>query len=154
MTRLRDLPDFETLWSRRTTIRGEGEEMFELMAVEDLVQAKKTQREKDWPVITALVEGHYKSLHQEPTPERIRFWIKESRTPERLADLIEHFPNETEGLLDERPLLRLVIEGKADELRSALDAEMRAVQAKDREYWAPLKAEIEEFRRQERLSRQ
>jgi hypothetical protein len=35
-------------------------------------------------------------------------------------------------------------------LREALDAEARAEQAKDRAYWAPLKAELEAFRRAER----
>jgi hypothetical protein len=50
----------------------------------DLVQAKKTQREKDWPVIDALVEAHYRALGDEPIPERVRFWLSESRTPERL----------------------------------------------------------------------
>jgi len=36
-------------------------------------------------------------------------------------------------------------------LSPALDAEARAEQAKDRAYWAPLKAELEAFRRAERL---
>ena len=87
MTRLRDLPDFEVLWARRTTIRDEGGETFELLSVQDLVQAKKTQREKDWPVIDALVEAHYRALGGEPTPERVAFWLAESRTPERLIGL-------------------------------------------------------------------
>ena len=55
MTRLRDLSDFDVLWSRRTTIRDESGETIELLSVEDLVQAKKTQRGKDWPMINALV---------------------------------------------------------------------------------------------------
>ncbi|MBM3881273.1 MAG: hypothetical protein FJ387_16370 [Verrucomicrobia bacterium] len=81
MTRLRDLPDFQTLWERRTTLAEDESNVFELLAVEDLVQAKKTQREKDWPVISALVEGHYRQFGQEPTPERVRFWLRESRAP-------------------------------------------------------------------------
>jgi hypothetical protein len=64
----------------------------DLLAVEDLVQAKKTQRDRDWPVIAA----------------------------------------------------------EMDSLREALDVETRAEQAKDRAYWAPLKAELEDFRRTER----
>jgi len=35
-------------------------------------------------------------------------------------------------------------------LHPALDAEVRAEQEKDRAYWAPLKREMEEFRRLER----
>ena len=47
MTRLRDLAPFPLLWSRRTTLTDETGESYDLLAVEDLVQAKKTQRDKD-----------------------------------------------------------------------------------------------------------
>src|SRR5262245_49157592 len=92
MTRLRDLPPFEVLWERRTTIRDKAGDTFELLAVEDLVQAKKTQRDRDWPMINALIEGHYRSLSNQPTPDRIRFWLSEARTPERVIDLARRFP--------------------------------------------------------------
>ena len=150
MTRLRDLPEFEALWARRATIRDEGGETFELMSVQDLVQAKKTQRERDWPVIDALVEAHYRALGGEPTPERVAFWLAESRTPERLIGLAQRFPDEARAHFSRRPLLRLALSGASEALREALDAEARAEQAKDRAYWAPLKAELEAFRRAER----
>jgi hypothetical protein len=150
MTRLRDLPEFEVLWARRTTIRDAGGETFELLSLEDLVQAKKTQRERDWPVIDALVEAHHRSLGAEPTPERIAFWLAESRTPERLIDLARRFPNEARAQAGRRPLLNLALSGAVEALREALDAEVRAEQAKDRAYWAPLRAELEAFRRAER----
>jgi len=152
MTRLRDLPDFEVLWARRTTIRDKDEETFELLSVQDLVQAKKTQREKDWPVIDALIEGHYRVFGNEPTPERVAFWLAESRTPERLIGLAQRFPNEARAQTSHRPLLLLALSGENERLREALDAEVRVEQAKDRAYWAPLKAEFEAFRRAERES--
>jgi hypothetical protein len=150
MTRLRDLPDFDVLWTRRATIKDETGETFELLAVEDLVQAKKTQRDKDWPVIDALVEGHYRVLGKDPTPERVSFWLSESRTPDRLVELVRRFPDEARALSGRRPLLGLAGSGKSEDLREALDAEVRTEQAKDRAYWAPLKAEMEAFRRAER----
>ena len=150
MTRLRDFPGFEVLWTRRTTIKDEMGETFELLSVEDLVQAKKTQRERDWPMIDTLVEGHYRALGSEPTPERVAFWLAESRTPERLIGLVQRFPNEARAQTSRRPLLRLALSGESETLRAALDAEVRAEQAKDRAYWAPLKAELEAFRRAER----
>jgi len=150
MTRFRDLPGFAVLWGRRTTISDEDGSVFELLSVEDLVQAKKTQREKDWPVIDALVEGHYRALAGEPTPKRVAFWLAESRTPERLIFLAQRFPEEARSKANRRPLLRLACSGESEALREALDAEVRAEQAKDRAYWAPLKAEIEFFRREER----
>jgi hypothetical protein len=150
MTRLRDLPDFEVLWARRTTISGKNAETFELLSVEDLVQAKKTQREKDWPMIDALVEGHYRVLGDKPTPARVAFWLAESRTPERLIGLARRFPNEARAQTSRRPLLRLAFSGESEALREALDAEARVEQAKDRASWAPLIAEFEAFRRAER----
>jgi hypothetical protein len=150
MTRLRDLADFEVLWARRTTITEENGEAFDLLSVEDLVKAKKTQREKDWPMIDALVEGHYRALGGEPTPERVAFWLAESRTPERLIGLAQRFPTEAGAQSSRRPLLRLALLGESEPLREALDAEVRAEQAKDRIYWAPLRAELEAFRREER----
>jgi len=150
MTRLRDLPDFEVLWARRTTITDELGEPFELMAVEDLVQAKKTQRERDWPMIDALMEGHYRVFSNQATPERIQFWLNESRTPERLTGLVQRFPPEARAYSERRPLLQFALSGDRERLREALDAEVRAEQAKDRAYWAPLKAELEAFRHAER----
>jgi len=101
-------------------------------------------------MIDALVEGHYRALGSEPTPERIAFWLSESRTPERLIGLTQRFPNEARAQITRRPLLRFAFPGASEALRQALDVEVRAEQAKDRAYWAPLKAEFEAFRRAER----
>jgi hypothetical protein len=57
-------------------------------------------------VIDALVEGHYRALGGEPTPERIGFWLAESRTPERLVSLARTYPNEARDQSSARPLLR------------------------------------------------
>ncbi|MCX6878266.1 MAG: hypothetical protein NTW21_31305 [Verrucomicrobia bacterium] len=150
MTRLRDLPSFAVLWDRRTTVAtGDGGEV-NLLAVPDLVNAKKTQRDKDWPMIGALVEGHYTALESAPTPERILFWLAESRTPERLIDLTARFPAEAASAAAARPLLALARADTLPELRTALDAEVRAEQDKDRAYWEPLKREMEAFSRAER----
>ena len=150
MTRLRDLPGFEVLWARRATIKDENGETFELLSVEDLVQAKKTQRARDWPMIDALVEGHYRALGGEPTPARVAFWLAESRTPERLIGLTQRFSSEARAQSKSRLLLRLALAGESEALRKALDAEAREKQADDRAYWAPLKAEFEALRRAER----
>ena len=150
MTRLRDLAPFPDLWARRTTLTDAAGEIYDLLAVEDLVHAKKTQRDKDWPIISALVEGHYHALHDHPTPERITFWLREARTPERLRDLAVNFPAEVRAWQSARPLLTHAITGNLDALRAALDAEVRIEQAKDRAYWEPLRREMEQFRREER----
>ena len=152
MTKLRDLPDFCVLWERRTTITEEDGREFHLLSVPDLVNAKKTQRLKDWPMISALVEGHYEAHSKEPTAQRVEFWLRESRTEERLLDLAARFPSEAAAMVAARPLLALAITPDLPRLREALDAEVRAEQEKDRIYWEPLKREMEEFRRAERAS--
>jgi len=149
MTKLRDLPDFEELWQRRTVVADEEGMQFHLLSVPDLVKAKKTQRAKDWPMIEALVMMHCRENLSAPTPEWIAFWLTESRSPERLVDLTIQFPAEAGRLEPVRPLLAHAIAGNLPALREALDAEVRAEQEKDRIYWEPLKREMEAFRRDE-----
>lgn len=153
MTRLRDLPGFSILWNRRTTFQDTDGTEFNLLSIPDLVQAKKTQRSKDWPIIELLVAIHHRENGSTPRPDWIAFWLIEARTPELLQTLVRQFPAETNTLLRERPLLVHAVAGDLETLRAALDAEVRAEQAKDRAYWEPLRREIEGFRRDERADR-
>jgi hypothetical protein len=150
MSRLRDLSCFNDLWERRTVIGDADGNEFHLLSVPDLVQAKKTQRAKDWPVIEALVSIHFRENSANPQPDWLEFWLGEARSPELLIDLTARFPTATSSLLATRPLLALARSGNLPDLRAALDAEVRAEQDKDRCYWEPLKREIEAFRRIER----
>lgn len=151
MTCHRNLPEFDAMWERRTVVNDGEMGAFDLMAVEDLVQAKKTQRDKDWPMIAALVAAHFHVFQTAANALRVAFWLREARTPELLAELGRRFPAEAEMLAGQRPLLRLAQTDDFDALRTALDAEVRAEQTKDRAYWEPLRKEIEEFRREERI---
>jgi hypothetical protein len=154
MMRLRDFPEFATLWERWTVFAdGQGAE-FHLLSVPDLVLAKKTQRSKDWPVIELLVAIHYRENGRQPTPDWIRFWLAEARTPELLVELAGRFPAETRAQAALRPLLASAIAGDLATLRPALDAEVRAEQDKDGAYWEPLRRELEAFRFAERRERE
>lgn len=150
MVKLRDLERFQELWDRRTTLSEDGGSQFHLLSIPDLVNAKKTQREKDWPVIEALVEAHYKAMKENPTPERLEFWFLESRSPDRLVNLCARHPTEAAAFAAKRPLLELASRKDFAALREELDSEKRLEQEKDRIYWEPLKREMEEFRRAER----
>lgn len=147
MTRLRDMPGFAVLWERRTAFADSDGTVFNLLSVPDLVGAKKTQRSKDWPVIELLVAIHYRENGGSPRPEWTEFWLREARAPELLVELAGRFPAETRALAHQRPLLNHAMTGDLAALRSALDAEARAEQEKDRAYWEPLKRELESFRR-------
>jgi hypothetical protein len=150
MTKLRDLPNFDELWERRTVVSDNEGVEFNLLSAPDLVSAKKTQRSKDWPVIEALVAIHFQENFGNPTPEWIAFWLMEARSPELLVDLTSRFAAEADQIKNIRPLLALAMRGDLPALREALDAEVRAEQEKDRIYWEPLKREMEAFRRAER----
>lgn len=150
MTQLRGLADFGVLWDRRTSYADATGSEFNMLSVPDLVTAKKTQRSKDWPVIELLVTIHHRENSAAPRPDWIEFWLLESRTPDLVVSLCRDFPDEAAALKDRRPLLQIAQAGDLDALRTALDAEVRAEQAKDRAYWEPLRKELEQFRHAER----
>ena len=55
MSVLRGVDPFDQLWQRRTTIADDAGNQYDLLSLADLVQAKKTQRDKDWPMIARLL---------------------------------------------------------------------------------------------------
>ena len=59
MSKMRGVDAFPKLWKRRTTIELPDGTRCDLLSLPDLVQAKKTQCDKDWPMIRRLVEAHY-----------------------------------------------------------------------------------------------
>jgi hypothetical protein len=145
MSSLRGVAGFEELWARRTTIEVAGEPI-DLLAMEDLVRAKKTQRDKDWPVIRRLVEQSYFGHSASATPELVRFWLRELRTPELLVEVAGAHPELARAEAVLRPAVRAALSAHLDDVSETLEAEEREERRKDREYWAPLKRELEEFR--------
>ncbi len=146
MTRLRGVDDFDSLWQRRTTLADDDGTQYELLAIEDLVKAKKTQRDKDWPMIRRLVEAHYAEHKDEPTDERITFWLLESRTPDMLIEVTANHPDRARELAKSRPLLGEAFAASSTALSKELLAEQHAEMATDKNYWAPLKRELESLR--------
>jgi glutaminyl-tRNA synthetase len=113
----------------------------------DLVRAKKTQRDKDWPMIRRLVEAHYAAHRADPTPEQVSFWLREGRTPSLLVEVAATYPNQSVAIVSDRPLLAMVGPGRESDLAAALVAEEQRERETDRRYWVPLRAELEELRR-------
>ena len=150
MTRLRAMPDFPVLWERRTTFADEANTEYHLLCIPDLVQAKKTQRSRDWPVIELLVTIHHRENAASPTAAHVDFWLREARTPELLVELCRRIPGPAREACHDRPLIQHAFDDASDALRTALDAEVRAVQSQDRDYWEPLRRELEQFRREHR----
>lgn len=151
MTQMRGVAPFSELWARRTTFAFD-DEMLEVLALPDLVAAKKTQRDKDWPMIRRLVDVNYLNHRHEATPERILFWLRELRNSELLAEAARAHAEAAKALIAERPLLQLATpEHLADgALERALRDEEETERKLDVAYWKPLKEKIERLRRNRR----
>lgn len=151
LSKMRGVAPFGELWQRRTTIESQDESL-EVLSLPDLVQAKKTQRDKDWPMIARLVEASLFQHRRQATPTLIEFWLLELRTAELLVEIASDHASAAVALAKRRPLLAVALRGStaSDELRVDLQKEQALEQAADRQYWVPLKQELERLRREAR----
>ncbi len=120
MSVMRGVASFAELWQRRTTLEYDAGMRIELLSLPDLVRAKKTQRDKDWPMVRRLVEAHFFGNRENPRPAKIAFWLRESRTISMLLDLVRLDRSTVTALLDERPLLSFALQGNDAGLGNAL----------------------------------
>ena len=81
----------------------------DLSSLPDLVQAKKTQRDKDWPMLRRLLEADLIQHQAAPTPARIRFWFGECRSAQPLIALAQGHPELAAQAASSRPLLSFAI---------------------------------------------
>jgi len=146
MSKMRGVDTFEDLWERRTTFPLEDGFEVPLLSLPDLVAAKKTQRDKDWPMIRRLVETNYDDFYNESSAERIRFWLAELRTPDLLLEVVMRFSEEARRMASERAAVAAALAGDVTAVENALDEEMAREREADREYWAPLRQELEQLR--------
>lgn len=149
MSTMRGVAPFSALWDQRTTLHSGGEPI-EALALPDLVQSKKTQRDKDWPMIVRLLEANYFANQEQPTSEQIDFWLRELRTPSLLIEVAARFPEECGRAAAERDLLAFARAGDEPALQAALQDEQNRERDADRQYWIPLRKELERLRRAER----
>jgi hypothetical protein len=146
MSRMRGVDSFQKLWSRRSTVEMPNGTTFDLMSLPDLVQAKKTQRDKDWPMIRRLVEADFFARRDDATAVHVRFWLRELRTPELLIAVAASHSAACRRLVPERSLLDLALHGDEPALTSAIVVEEAKEREADRRYWAPLRKELETLR--------
>jgi hypothetical protein len=145
MANLRGVANFEELWERRTTIEVAGESV-DLLSIEDLVRAKKTQRDKDWPMIRRLLEQSYFRRTADPSAAAMEFWLRELRTPGLLVEAAAAYPGEARKFAVERTSLAAALDGNIERVAELLEHEEKEERRKDREYWEPLKRELEQLR--------
>jgi hypothetical protein len=158
MTRMRNVPPFVACWARRSVYDLDGVGEIDVMGLEDLVACKKTRRDKDWPMVRRLVDVHYLDPELDATEERMRFWLRELRTPSFLVDCARRAPElarEVGGVRDATAAADRVARGQADEaaVTAALTAEEARERTADEAYWRPLLAELEVLRHEARRAR-
>ncbi len=146
MSKMRGVDSFSKLWKRRTTFQIPGDGKCDLLSLPDLTQAKKTQRDKDWPMIRRLVEANFFQNRQKANTAQIEFWLKELRTPQLLVGVALENPQLARKIFVRRPLLRFALAGNLDKLENALATEEAKEREKDRIYWKPLRKELEQLR--------
>jgi hypothetical protein len=146
MSVMRGVAPFPELWERRTELADADGTHYELLSLPDLVAAKKTQRDKDWPMLRRLLEADYYAEQNNSNVERMRCWLRELRTPELLIELADQQPSLAAELAPSRPLLAAAVAKDSTALQAGLDAEERRERELDRQYWQPLKAELERLR--------
>jgi len=146
MAKMRGVDAFSRLWKRREEIDLPGIGRVAVMALSDLVKAKKTQRDKDWPMIRRLIEADVARASRDPDPLKVSFWLREGRTFEILWDLADRFPRLAERVGAKRPALRAAMKGNAAATDKFLRQEEDQERGRDRRYWAPLRAELERWR--------
>ncbi len=126
--------------------------VYEILGIEDLVKAKKTQRDKDWPMIRRLVDAHYDEFRNSPNQEQIRFWLRESRTPAVLIEIARKFPQQLDEARATRPLLEAAALSDESALELRLANEQAQIRAADKTYWQPLIQELHQLREAKRRS--
>ena len=153
MSRLRGVDPFPLLWDRRTTVAlphadRDQELLVDVMALPDLVAAKKTQRDKDWPMLRRLVDASYNAERDGVagdgvvTDAQVMFWLAELRSPAFLEELVARYPEA--AARSTRDVVHAVVNGH--DVDAALATEQATIMAEDKAYWAPLRRELEQLR--------
>ena len=146
ISKLRGCDPFDKLWERKKTVSLKGGGTIDIIGLEDLVQSKKTQRDKDWLMLKRLVEDDIILNNDNPSDERVRWWFLESRSPDSLIRLAKEYPEIVKDCAAHRPLLSDAVNIDMQKLDFHIHEEELVERRKDIEYWMPLKKELETLR--------
>lgn len=146
ISKLRGCESFDKLWERRKTVLLKGGSAIDVIGLYDLVQSKKTQRDKDWLMLKRLVENDIILNKGNPSGARVKWWFLESRNPDSLIRLAREHPEIVKKCADRRSLLLSAVNTDTQKLGLQLSEEESTERQKDIEYWAPLKKELETLR--------
>jgi len=146
MGRLKGCEPFNRLWARRRRVRVPGAGTVDIISLADLVESKKTQRDKDWLMLTRLVENDVFINDGRGAPSKVGWWLKQGRVAATLVRLSADHPVLARRLAAGRPLLTAALGGNLKLVAALLKKEEAAERASDVKYWTPLKKELEKMR--------
>ena len=98
-------------------------------------------------MIRRLVDAHYEEFQSDANVERIRFWLRESRTPEVLIRVGAENPEILREEARRRPLLAEAMAASRSAIRQEPEVEQAKEKEADQACWNPLKLELEQLRR-------
>ncbi len=146
INKMRGCPVFKEIWKRRNVVKLPEIGEVSIISLQDLVQSKKTQREKDWPMIRRLIETDISQGYEEADKNRISFWFRECRTPVLIKELAQNYPDVLKEMIHVRPLLKHAVDKDINMLEIDLKEEENREKEADYEYWQPLRKELEQWR--------
>lgn len=146
IAKLRGCDSFDKLWGRRNKIKLKDGKRIDVIGLYDLIQSKKTQRDRDWLMLKRLVDNDIILNRQNPKHEQIKRWFLECRDVNILIDLARKYPIIVKECIVNRPLLIEAINADIERLKFQLNQEELNERQKDIEYWTPLRKELEELR--------
>ena len=97
------------------------------------------------------MDARYLDASIEPTPERMRFWLRELRTTRFLVDCARRTPELARVVSSEREATEAAVrvafgQGADEAIVAALASEEARERAADEVYWRPLLLELEALR--------
>jgi hypothetical protein len=143
--KMRGCGSFDELWPRRFVLDLPGAGVVNALALEDLVQSKKTQRDKDWLMLKRLVDNDM-FLTPKPSAAKISWWLQECRTAAELIRLAKRHKKAALACARSRSLLKTALRGDSAKLEALLRREELGQRQADRAYWLPLVKELEVMR--------
>lgn len=146
ISKLRGCDAFAKLWERKKTVALKDKGDIDVIGLRDLVQSKKTQRDKDWFMLKQLVDNDIILNQHNPSQDRLKWWLCECRDAGMLIELTKKYPKITRECLTNRPLLDSAVIADMEKLNLRLHDEEMSERQKDIEYWVPLKKELEILR--------
>jgi len=150
ISKLRGCETFDKLWERKNTISLKNGNTIDVIGLRDLVQSKKTQRDKDWFMLKRLVENDIILNKRNPSADCVMWWLRECRDAGILIKLAEEYAKLTKECVMDSPLLSLALVSDMQKLDLQLHNEEMLERQKDIEYWTPLKRELEILRHKRR----